>query len=318
MSLSNPLPRGVRQSPVYKADGATVTFGVPFWFLDPLDLCVEVIAPGGWPIAIYQNLSGYTVAGAGQTGGGAVIFNAPPVFGALVVIIGLRTPNRTTSVVNGGSVVSSALETELDVIEATCQELRRDISALAQQLQILAAQKQPQGPMRSACLLTLASNITWGLNWLTVVQAAVPIHEADPFNIAWNDGLWPFTAPIWGFVQTALNAALLGGFNAAQLAALQAQCMAAQNVQPTQTIRRGQVWLALSQKASSGVNWLSTYEVGLSALENDPGNMADRDALWPVGGYAFANLQSILAAGLPGGFTPAQLAALQAQAALLP
>jgi hypothetical protein len=319
MSLANPLPRGVRQSPVYKADGVTTVFGVPFWFIDGADLQVSVMAPGGGQTATYTGLVGYAATGAGNPAGGAISFAAPPVAGALVWAQGLRVPNRTTSVVNGGNLISAALEAELDVETVTMQELRRDCSIALQAVQWLAAHSRASfGPARSACLLTLQSNVTGGVNWFSALAAAVPNNESDPFNIAWNDGLWPIGAPIWGYVQTTLNLALAGGFSAVQLAALQAQCAALQSLAGPQMMRRGQVWAGLALNATAGLNWLAAYQAGLSDNEADPANIADRDGLWPVGGYAFANLLWILNNALAGGFSAVQLAALQTQCAALP
>jgi hypothetical protein len=127
MSLSNPLPRGTRTSPVYVGDGATTTFAVPFWFLSGLDLEI-IVTTAGVPVSFTGGV-GYTTTGAGVPGGGTVTLAAAPAAGALVQVLGLRIPNRTTSVVNGGSLISAALETELDIETATMQELRRDVSS---------------------------------------------------------------------------------------------------------------------------------------------------------------------------------------------
>ncbi|MGJ0393047.1 MAG: hypothetical protein ACR650_09855 [Methylocystis sp.] len=130
MSLANPLPRGTRVSPVYGADGVNAAFAVPFWFLDPLDLWVYVTPPGGGPPTLMNNGVGYSATGAGNPGGGTVTLTAVPALGSHVQIFGHRVPNRLTSVVNGGAIVSQALENEFDAIEATMQELRRDIDSM--------------------------------------------------------------------------------------------------------------------------------------------------------------------------------------------
>lgn len=125
MSLSNPIPRGTRQSPQYVADGVSATYAIPFWFLDPLDLVITV-APPGAAVQTYSGGVGYTATGMNNPGGGNVIMTAVPVSGSYVQITGKRVGNRLTSVVNNGAVVAAALEAELDATEATLQELRRD------------------------------------------------------------------------------------------------------------------------------------------------------------------------------------------------
>ena len=232
MSLSNPLPRGTRVSPTYVGDGSTTTFAVPFWFVDPLDLEITVTTNGA--AVNYTGGVSYTATGVGAPGGGTVTLTAAPAVGATVVITGLRIPNRTTSVVNAGSLVSAALETELDVTEATMQELRRDTTiamanassalSIANNLaasagSLVPALRSDQGKQ------ALAANVTGGLNWFRVVAAAIPADELQTNNILWQAPLWPVGGAMWGLIQTTLNAGLAGGFSSAQLAALQAQAL---------------------------------------------------------------------------------------------
>lgn len=130
MSLAYPLPKGTRQvTPDYAANGVTTAFPVPFRFLDPTDIYVGVQAAGA--VVFTQAVLGvdYTLTGTGVESGGTATFAIAPADGGLVRVMGLRTPSRLTSVVNDGAIQSTPLEDELDAIEITLQELRRDENA---------------------------------------------------------------------------------------------------------------------------------------------------------------------------------------------
>ena len=137
MSLTNPLPRGARQMPDYVSDGVNLIYPYNFWIANAADLAVFTQAPGNVAFGALANGVNFSVTGAGSPGGGAAVLAAPLLSGTLVRVMGLRIPNRTTSVVNGGALVSAALEAELDVETATMQELRRDVTAA---LALLATQ----------------------------------------------------------------------------------------------------------------------------------------------------------------------------------
>lgn len=130
MSLTNPLPRGARQmTPDYVSDGVNRVYSYNFWIANALDLAVLVQQTGAATFSPLVNGVDFTVGGAGVEGGGVVTLAVAQPVNTLVRVMGLRIPNRTTSVVNGGSLAAQALETELDVQTATMQELRRDVSA---------------------------------------------------------------------------------------------------------------------------------------------------------------------------------------------
>jgi hypothetical protein len=126
MSLTNPLPRETRVSPAYACDGITRSFVVPFWFLAAEDLVIRLTSPLG-AVTVFRDGVGYTVSGAGETGGGSVILSAAPANLWTAKIYGRRLPSRLTSVYNGGVVNGAALDRDLDEKTATQQELRRDI-----------------------------------------------------------------------------------------------------------------------------------------------------------------------------------------------
>lgn len=192
MSLSNPLPRGTRASPVYVGDGATTVFGVPFWFVDANDLLIVVTTAG---VAFtYAAGAGYIATGAGQTGGGTVTLATAPAAGALVQVLGHRVPNRSTSVVNGGDLISAALETELDIETATMQELRRDVdAALAASSAAVAASGNGWRPQGAWSALT-----TYGVNAFVSYGGGSWLALAPSLGLApgTNPALWmQITAP---------------------------------------------------------------------------------------------------------------------------
>ena len=133
MSFSNPLPAGIRQvTPDYVSDGAALAYNFPFRLWAPQDLAVLVLPPGAtlWQPLAYATQYAVALLSGGLAGATATLVAAQPA-GTLVRLQGLRTPSRLTSVVNGGAVQSAPFESELDCIEATLQELRRDTGAEA-------------------------------------------------------------------------------------------------------------------------------------------------------------------------------------------
>lgn len=234
MSLQYPLPKGTRQTPDMLGDGAMLAFPFLFRVLDATDLAVLVKPVGsalfGAPLVLGVD---YTVQGVDVVAGGTVTFASTPGNGAVVRILGLRIPSRLTSVVNAGVVRAAALERELDALELTQQELRRDVDYAVSLQAIFAASPFANLPVtRGQALLALKANATGGMNWLDAVQAALPASESDDNNIRFMDAFWPIGGAAWAFVNTTLTAALagVGGFSAAQLAALQAQAVAMRNV----------------------------------------------------------------------------------------
>lgn len=143
MSFQYPLPPGIRQvAPDYVSDGSTTVFGFPFRLWSAADLYVGTAPAGTIPgpgnvsfTRLTLNVD-YTVTINGAYSASVTLLAAQPV-GTLIRLQGLRTPSRTTSVINDGVVQSAPMESELDVVEATLQEVRRDV--VAQSDLILAA-----------------------------------------------------------------------------------------------------------------------------------------------------------------------------------
>ena len=81
-------------------------------------------------------------------------------------------------------------------------------------------------------------------------------------------------------------------------------------------ISRGEAWLALKANSTGSINWFGAVQSALPASESDDSNIRFMDSRWPIGGAAWAFVNTTLTAALAGvgGFSPSQLAALQAQA----
>lgn len=80
-------------------------------------------------MAVYLNgarqASGYTIAGAGQTAGGVVTFAAAPAIGVVVTLSRELSIERVTDYLEGGNFSAASLNTELDYIVASLQQIER-------------------------------------------------------------------------------------------------------------------------------------------------------------------------------------------------
>jgi hypothetical protein len=217
MSFQNPLPAGIRQVvPDYVSDGATLIYNFPFRLWATADLAVLTQAVGA-AVWTQLNLStDYTVAllSNGLSGANITLAVAQPA-GTLIRLEGLRTPSRLTSVVNNGSVQSAPLESELDCVEATMQELRRDMNAFTaavaevnlQQaiLTALGAQDQNFATLRQA-QTWLAATSTNGLANIYVVDNAIPADIANAVTIQWRRGnVMRSGDALYAFIQSVLS-----------------------------------------------------------------------------------------------------------------
>ncbi|NBX65895.1 MAG: hypothetical protein EBQ96_02755 [Proteobacteria bacterium] len=102
----------------YTANGTQTVFAYPFPIFASED------------IAVYFNgaeqVSDFTVSGAGQTLGGNVTFTVAPASG-VVVAIERRVPlERMTDFLEGGALSAVSLNNELDYLTASVQQLQRD------------------------------------------------------------------------------------------------------------------------------------------------------------------------------------------------
>ncbi|ANK80090.1 MAG: hypothetical protein TEF_04260 [Rhizobiales bacterium NRL2] len=99
-------------------DDAATVFAAPFPYLAAADLAV-------WAGGLLQTIEAdYTVAGAGESGGGSVTFAVAPAAGVEIVIARRTAIERVSDFLPGGALRADVLNTELDRLTAIAQELR--------------------------------------------------------------------------------------------------------------------------------------------------------------------------------------------------
>ncbi|MGY3392927.1 hypothetical protein ACVWW6_005518 [Bradyrhizobium sp. USDA 3311] len=130
MSTSYPIPRQTRQATLTSSAGQAVFGPFDFLLFDQLD--VEILVKGDASTSFTQlEEDQFTVTPATPATKFPAFFtvalSTPRAAGDLVLVRGSRLGSRTTDVTQGGRLQSGALETELDRVVATEQELRRDI-----------------------------------------------------------------------------------------------------------------------------------------------------------------------------------------------
>jgi len=109
----------------YLGDGSRVAFTYPFPIFHPSDMELRV---NGVPVA-----GGFTVTGAGNSGGGSVILATPPGNGSTVTLRRRIRVERSTDFQDNGVLRARTLNDELDRIVATLQEQREELSAALRQ-----------------------------------------------------------------------------------------------------------------------------------------------------------------------------------------
>lgn len=117
MPTSIQIPRGTPRVQ-YVADGAQAAFAFPFPIFAAGDLQVFLGAA--------MQSTGYTVAGAGDTMGGAVTFGTPPASGTTVTLRRRVPLERTTDFLESGPLPASSLNREFDVLTAGLQQVAGD------------------------------------------------------------------------------------------------------------------------------------------------------------------------------------------------
>ncbi|UPY36610.1 glycosyl hydrolase family 28-related protein [Sediminicoccus sp. KRV36] len=103
----------------YVADGVQTAFTYPFPIFEPGD--IEVLgnnAPANY---------GFTIEGAGQSGGGTIRYAAPPPAGTRLTILRRLTVERVTDFQSNGVLRAMTLNDELDRQVAALQEVRDDV-----------------------------------------------------------------------------------------------------------------------------------------------------------------------------------------------
>ncbi len=101
----------------YVANGAQTIFSYPFPIFADGDLVVEI---DGAP-----QVSGFTIAGAGETAGGTVTFDNAPANGAIIGLIRDLPLERVTDFLQGGHFSATAINNELDYLIASIQQVNR-------------------------------------------------------------------------------------------------------------------------------------------------------------------------------------------------
>jgi hypothetical protein len=103
----------------YVGNGTQTQFTFPFPIFHPQDLVVRLND------AIH--LTGFTVHGAGQSNGGTVHFNTPPI-NMTHIILERRLPlQRISDFLEGGEFSANALNNELDYLAGSIQQIANDI-----------------------------------------------------------------------------------------------------------------------------------------------------------------------------------------------
>jgi hypothetical protein len=115
MSDSHIKLSGVSPRIQYAADGIQTSFTYPFAIFAASDLYVAMNnAP---------QVSGFTVNGAGNSGGGTVVFDTVPAGGTLVTLERRLPIERVTDFQEGGDFAARTLNNELDYLTACIQQL---------------------------------------------------------------------------------------------------------------------------------------------------------------------------------------------------
>lgn len=109
----------------YLGDGSRVAFTYPFPIFHVSDMELRL---DGVPVA-----GGFTVTGAGSSGGGSVSLATPPAMGSTVTLRRRIRVERSTDFQDNGVLRARTLNDELDRIVATLQEQREELSAALRQ-----------------------------------------------------------------------------------------------------------------------------------------------------------------------------------------
>lgn len=136
----------------YVGDGARTDFAFPFPIFDAEDLELRV-----GPVVL---TGGYTVAGAGETGGGTASFATPPAAGEIVTLRRRMTVERNTDFQDNGLLRARTLNDELDRLVAVLQEQRDELGSTLRQgpSEVGGQMVLPMRPARANRLLGFDSN----------------------------------------------------------------------------------------------------------------------------------------------------------------
>ncbi|HBY9797801.1 TPA: hypothetical protein MJA66_23540, partial [Klebsiella pneumoniae] len=99
---------------IYTANGLTTVFAYQFMIMTAGDLDVSV---NGTSIT-----GGFNVQGAGQTGGGQVVFTAPPTNGDTVMLLRKLTIKRDTDYQDNGDLLAETINADFDRLWLAMQQ----------------------------------------------------------------------------------------------------------------------------------------------------------------------------------------------------
>lgn len=102
----------------YNADGVQGTYSYGFPIFASEDLRVSVNGA--------EQISGFIITGAGQTAGGAVVFDTPPAQGTIITLARDLPIERVTDYLEGGDFSAASINTELDYMVAAIQQVGRE------------------------------------------------------------------------------------------------------------------------------------------------------------------------------------------------
>ncbi|MEB7619833.1 sialate O-acetylesterase [Klebsiella aerogenes] len=109
MSVPNQTPYNI-----YTANGLTTVFAYQFMIMNAGDIEVSI---NGAP-----QTSGYTVQGAGQTGGGQVVFMTPPANGSVVMLLRKLVIKRDTDYQDNGDLLAETINADFDRLWLAMQQ----------------------------------------------------------------------------------------------------------------------------------------------------------------------------------------------------
>ncbi len=104
----------------YIADGALDTFTYPFPIFTAADLQVYFDE--------IPQTTGFTVTNAGESGGGTVVFDAPPAADTRITLRRYLTVERRTDFQESGEFRAKVINDELDFLTASIQQVIDDLS----------------------------------------------------------------------------------------------------------------------------------------------------------------------------------------------
>ena len=102
----------------YVADGVQVAYNYNFPIFASADL--EVYLDGA------RQMSGFTITGAGETAGGAVEFDSPPVDEVIITLKRNLPIERVSDFIQGGGFAAATINNELDYLTAVAQQIARE------------------------------------------------------------------------------------------------------------------------------------------------------------------------------------------------